>query len=324
MGLEIRRYDATQRTSWDALVRASRNGVFLFERDYLEYHADRFDDASLVVWRSGEPAALLPAHRMEGADGPLLVSHGGLTFGGLVLRSDLGAQDTLDIVDALLPALREQGWRALRVRPVPHIFHRLPSEDALHALLQHGARVVRTDLAHTVDLARRPPLASRRRRALGKAARAGVVVRPSTDWPAAWAVLEQVLRERHATAPVHRLDEIQALARRFDAIRLHGAYAGSDGGARLLAAVVTYAYDGVLHTQYLACSDEGREVGALDAVIASLLDDAPAGTRWLSFGASTHEEGRQLNAGLAAQKEMFGARPTILMTLELDLKETAR
>lgn len=324
MGLEIRRYDAAQRTSWDALVRASRNGVFLFERDYLEYHADRFDDASLVVWRDGEPAALLPAHRVEGADGPLLVSHGGLTFGGLVLRSDLGARDTLDIVDALLPALRGQGWRALRVRPVPHIFHRLPSEDALHALLRHGARIVRTDLAHTVDLARRPPLAGGRRNALARARRAGVQVRRSDDWAAAWPLVEAVLGARHGTRPAHSLPEIQALARCFDRIALHAAFADASAAPRPLAVVVTYAYDGVLHTQYMAASDEGREVGALDAVIASLLDDAPAGTRWLSFGASTHDEGRQLNAGLAAQKEMFGARPTILTTLELDLQETPR
>jgi hypothetical protein len=65
-------------------------------------------------------------------------------------------------------------------------------------------------------------------------------------------------------------------------------------------------------------------VGALDAVIAELLERPPAGTRWLSFGASTYDEGRLLNVGLAAQKEMFGARPTILMTLELDLQGKVR
>ena len=56
-------------------------------------------------------------------------------------------------------------------------------------------------------------------------------------------------------------------------------------------------------------------------MIATLLEQPPAGTRWLSFGASTYDQGRQLNTGLAAQKEMFGARPTLLTTLELDLQE---
>ena len=321
MSFTFCRYDPSHRAHWDALVKASRNGVFLFERDYLEYHADRFADASWMVWRDGQAVALLPAHVGGGADGSVLVSHGGLTFGGLVLHAELRSQDTVALVDALLPALRKDGWRALRVRPVPHVFHRQPSEDPLYALLQRGARVVRTDLAHTVDLARRPPLASRRRHALSKATRAGVVVRETSDWPAAWAVLEQVLRQRHGTAAVHRVDEIESLARRFGEIRLHGSFVECSGRSRLLAAVVTYAYDGVLHAQYMAASDEGREVGALDAVIVALLERPPAGTRWLSLGASTHDGGRQLNAGLAHQKEMFGARPMLLMTLELDLQE---
>lgn len=324
MTFEIRSYDASQRVHWDALVRVSRNGVFLFERDYLEYHADRFDDASLTVWRGGELAALLPAHRVDGPDGPVLVSHGGLTFGGLVLHGDLGAQDTLGIVDALCATLRGQGWRALRLRPVPCVFHRLPSEDLPYALLQRGARIVRSDLAHTVDLARRPPLAGGRRNALARARRAGVQVRRSCDWATVWSLVEAVLSARHGARPAHTLAEIDALARRFGQIALHGAFVDAPAAPRLLAAVVTYAYDGVLHTQYMATSEEGREVGALDAVIASLLEQPPPATRWLSFGASTYDQGRRLNAGLAAQKEMFGARPTLLLTLELDLQEPPR
>jgi hypothetical protein len=125
---------------------------------------------------------------------------------------------------------------------------------------------------------------------------------------------------------VHTVEEIKALAHRFEQISLYGAFADGDGGGapHMLAIAVAYTYDGVLHTQYLASSDEGREVGALDAVIAELLERPPAGTRWLSFGASTYDEGRLLNVGLAAQKEMFGARPTILMTLELDLQGKVR
>jgi hypothetical protein len=55
----------------------------------------------------------------------------------------------------------------------------------------------------------------------------------------------------------------------------------------------------------------------------TLLEHPPVDARWLSFGASTHEQGRLLNAGLSAYKEMFGARPTLLMTLELDLREAS-
>jgi len=322
MGFELRRYRPEDQPAWDALVHAARNGVFLFERRYLDYHHDRFDDASLLVHREGRLCALLPAHRVVAADGPWLVSHGGLTFGGLVLHPDLGAADVLALVEELASWLGAQGWRRLVYRPVPHIFHRLPSEDDVYALHRLGARLVRVDLASTVDLERRPPLASGRRHALKKAERAGVRVGLSRDFAAFWRLLEGVLAQRHGTQPTHRLAEIEQLAARCDEIHLHAAWRNDgEAPAHLLAGLVTYRFDGVLHTQYMAASDEGRQFGALDAIVGALLQAPPAGARWLSFGASSHDQGRQLNAGLAAQKEMFGARSTVLTTFELDLTQ---
>jgi hypothetical protein len=322
--LRFTRFRPDDTNRWDSFVQTSRNGVFLFERRYMDYHAERFEDASLMVWRNDELVAVIPAHRLDGDAGPLLVSHGGLTFGGLILHASLRAQDTLEIVDGLFGKLRAENWRALRVRPVPHIFHRQPSEDDMYALLRLGARVIRTDLAHTIDLTRRPPLSAGRLNALARARRAGVRVRRSNDWAAAWSIVEDVLTNRHGAVPVHALHEIVALAERFERIMLHAAYLGDEEDTLPLAVAVTYVYDGVLHTQYLAASVAGRKVGALDAIISALLEQPPAGMRWFSFGASTYDHGRQLNAGLAAQKEMFGARPTLLTTLELDLQEPLR
>lgn len=308
-------YTVDDAAVWNAFVRTARNGVFLFERDYLDYHADRFVDASLMLWRGDALRAVLPAHRV----GDQIVSHGGLTFGGLLLHPAVGAPETLSLFEQLAEALRERGATRLVYRPVPHIFHRQPSEDDLYALHRLGARTVRVDLSTTVDLARRPAFAKGRRHALSKARRAGIAVRASDDYAGYWSLLGAVLAERHGSAPTHTLDEITRLARRFPQIRLVGAHAdGMDGGA-LLAGAVVYRYDGVLHTQYLACSDAGREVGALDTVIAHLIDDAHDDCRWLSFGVSTTDHGRELNAGLVAQKEMFGGRSTVLQTLELDL-----
>ncbi len=311
--LSVKSYAPEAQPDWDAFVRLARNGVFLFERGYLDYHADRFEDASLMLYDDTELVALLPAHRV----GTQWISHGGLTFGGLLLHPACGATDVLAQVEALVEALRERGATRLVYRPVPHVYHRQPSEDDLYALHRRGARTVRMDLSTTVDLARRPPLAKGRRHALSKARRAGIDVRDSEDYATYWGLLGDVLGERHGVAPTHRLDEIELLARRFAQIRLHAAHA-PDGGP-MLAGAVTYRYDGVLHTQYMACASAGREVGAMDAVIAHLLDEVAEGCRWLNFGVSTVDQGRQINAGLAAQKEMFGGRATVLQTLELDL-----
>lgn len=75
------RYTPDLRAVWDAAVDNARNGTFLFRRDYLEYHADRFPDCSYLFTQKGKVLALLPAHRREA----MLCSHQGLTYGGLVL-----------------------------------------------------------------------------------------------------------------------------------------------------------------------------------------------------------------------------------------------
>jgi hypothetical protein len=305
-------YNPSFSEQWDSFVRAARNGVFLFERGYMDYHSARFDDASMMIWRDSELIAVLPAHR----DADEWISHGGLSFGGLVLHPRCGARAVLEIVDVLLDTLRASGARCLTYRPVPHIFHRQPSEDDLYALHRHGAKAVRIDLSSVIDLARRTTLSKGRRHALAKAHRNGVTVREGRDFQTFWSLLRARLMVQHGVTPTHDEAEIMLLADRFSQIKLHCAYLGE----AILAGVITFRYDGVLHTQYMAASDTGRETGALDLVITHLIDQASAEQlRWLSFGASTYDNGRQLNEGLVAQKEMFGGRSAVLQTLAIDL-----
>ena len=74
--MRITAYDNAWRKAWDDFVLASKNGTFLFMRGYMEYHADRFTDSSLIVTGEGDRiVALLPANRT----GDTIVSHGGLT-----------------------------------------------------------------------------------------------------------------------------------------------------------------------------------------------------------------------------------------------------
>jgi Acetyltransferase (GNAT) domain len=310
-----RPYAAADRSAWDAFVRAARNGVFLFERAYLDYHAARYQDASLMLFdERGEIAALLPAQR----EADSVLSHGGLTFGGLVMHPRGGASSVLDLFETVVDTLRAQGARRLVYRPVPHIYHRLPSEDDLYALHRLGARTVRVDLSTTIDLARRPALSKGRRHALAKARRAGVEVRDRAGLASFWRLLDSVLAQRHGTRPTHSLTEMQALVQDLpERIVFCGAWRGDT----LLGGAVLYRYDGVLHTQYLACDDEGRDCGALDLVIEHALTHHADACRWLNFGISTSDQGRTLNAGLLAHKEMFGGRSTVLQTLELDLAQ---
>jgi hypothetical protein len=73
-----------------------------------------------------------------------------------------------------------------------------------------------------------------------------------------------------------------------------------------------------VHTQYISSNENGREVGAIDAIVAHLLDHYKD-RRWLDFGISTLNQGRDLNVGLSRQKEMYGARTTVYQQYMVDL-----
>ena len=44
----ITRYSAENKERWDRFVRLSKNGTFLLQRDYMDYHADRFLPADFL------------------------------------------------------------------------------------------------------------------------------------------------------------------------------------------------------------------------------------------------------------------------------------
>ena len=293
-------YRPEQAADWDAFVERSPNGLMLFRRGYMDYHADRFTDASLWLSEDGRPVAVLPASR----NGDTVVSHGGLTFGGLVLAPEARLATVVEAAAALRDHARATGIRSLVYKQMPSfLFDPVASPDD-YALHRAGATLLRVEPNLVVDLAARPPLQERRVRSARRAQRLGVEVRTSDDLAAFWQILEPVLA-RHGVRPVHSVAEIELLRSRFPGeITLRAAYLGDT----MVAGSVLYRYGHALHSQYSAAAAAGRDAGALDLVFASLLEELEAPMRWLSFGISSEHGGTVLNEGLTAWKEGFGAR----------------
>jgi hypothetical protein len=311
--LRIDRYTARDHDRWNEFVRSSRNGTFLLDRNYMDYHADRFDDHSLLASDDGgRLLALLPAH----AANDRLVSHGGLTYGGFIVDDRMTASQMLELFSAATQEIRRNGFQALAYKSIPHIYHRLPAEEDQYALFRAGARLVRRDHLAVIDYRTPQTRQERRQRSVRKGAKAGLAIRETEDFGAFWAILEANLSSRHGVQPVHTVGEMVLLKSRFPArIRLFAAY----DGAEMRAGVVVYQSDFVCHAQYIGASDEGREQGALDLIFDDLISRFAAACRYFDFGTSTERSGTFLNTGLAEFKEGFGARTVIHDHYELDL-----
>jgi len=301
--LDVRAYRASDAAAWDAVVDRSRNGNFLHRRGYMDYHAERFVDGSLVVEHGKEIVAVFPANIRE----TVASSHGGLTYAGLITTHELRADSTLSVFEQIGEHYRRAGVARLLYKPVPHVFHAYPTEEDLYALQRVGAQLVRRDLSSVLPLRERVNFSDARRRAIRRAKAAGVEVRRGHDLAAYHALLVEVLR-RHDTVPTHSLAELQLLQSRFpQQIVLHEARQGD----ALLAGVLIYDFGRTVHSQYIAASDEGRRVDALSLLLGELVGDVYADRQYFSFGISTEQQGAVLNSGLVAQKESFGARGVV-------------
>ncbi len=310
--LTIRRYCGQDAPSWNAFVAGSGNGTFLHDRHFMEYHADRFEDHSLIVEQGGRTVALLAANRAGG----MLQSHGGLTYGGFVQGASMSAAMMVDIVGTLGETLRAEGFERLHYKAIPHIFHRYPAEQDMYALIQAGARLTRCDLSSAISIGRAPAFSKSKRQGVTRARKAGLSVHESTDFAGFWEMLTARLSDAHGAAPTHSLAEIDLLQSRFpDNIRLY--VASMDGQAQ--GGMVVFDCGQTIQVQYMASTEEGRQNAALDLVVWHLLDAVYADRTWFNFGISTTDGGRTLNTGLARQKEMFGARSIVFNQYEWDL-----
>lgn len=310
--IRIERYEPKYKGLWDDFVTSSKNGVFLFYRDYMEYHSDRFRDHSILFFEQGKLIAVMPANVHDS----LFVSHDGLTFGGIVSNSSMKISRMLEVFDSLVVYLRDQSLDQLIYKAMPHIYHTFPAEEDLYGLFCQHAQIIRRDVSSTIDMRLRMPFSNGRKGSIKKAKKYDLVIRETGQFETFMAMEEYHLMTHYHLKPVHSAAEIKSLHRMFpNNIRLFGAYREEV----MVAGIMIYESTNVAHAQYIAANEEGKTIGALDEILDFLINERYATKRYVDFGISTEREGQYLNLGLVQNKESFGARTTVHDFYSLDL-----
>lgn len=301
MDIELTRYHVTQKVIWDTFIRESKNGLFFFERDYMDYHADRFTDHSLIFIKKDQIIAAFPANEIDKE----IFSHAGLTYGSLVISEKTKIVEVLEIFTLLINYYKNSGFSKLLYKAIPSIFFEQPSQEDLYALFLNNAQLIRRDISSVLPIQNRLPLANSPARRYKKCSKLNLEIKENKNFENYWTLLTNVLASNHGAKPVHSLQEIQQLAEKFpNNIKLYEVTENEE----LLSGTLIFDFGKVLHTQYLANSEKGREIGALDYLIVKLLEEQFQDRPYFSFGISTENQGRFLNEGLINQKEMYGGR----------------
>lgn len=300
--MEIRRYRREDKELWNSFVSKARNATFLFDRNYMDYHADRFDDNSFMFYHKGKLKAVLAAN----VAGDTLYSHQGLTYGGLLLDKKATVEDVLECFDSLNSWLRKNGISKVVYKALPWIYQQYPSQEDLYALTwKCKAQLISRDISSSIVIDNKLKFAESRKSGIRKALSLNIEVGESNDVDGFWHVLEDNLGNRYNAKPVHTASEMKLLMSRFpNSIKLYVAKMNGE----IVGGTLIYVTPQVVHTQYISASVEGKKHGALDLLFDYIINKVYANCRYFDFGKSTEQGGAYLNEPLIFQKEGFGGR----------------
>lgn len=315
--IKTRKYTISDKKVWDKFVISSKNGTFLFLRDYMDYHSDRFVDHSLLFFdEKNKLLALLPANIENG----ILYTHKGLTYGGFVLGHKTCISDMTQLMTCLISYCRENEIKSVIYKVVPTIYHVMPSQEDEYALWQAGAEIMECNISSTIDLHNDQCKPTSKR---GGVYRSFLKKGYSVEWGASldeyWPILEAHLLEKFEAKPVHSLSEIKKLQTTFpDNIRcilVRNAEGTVEGG------VVVYINTPVVHLQYSAMTSDGAKNNSLTFLLYAIYEwcKEQSEYRYFDLGTSNEDDGHILNSGLEFWKYTFGGRGVAYKYYRLNL-----
>lgn len=309
--IRIEKYHQNMKADWNTFNKTAKNPLFMFDRDFMEYHSDRFADSSFMFYDDDELVALLPCNVKEN----VLYSHGGLTFGGFIVDKNMKQHRMNDCVLSLKKCMDEEKIEKIVYKAIPHIYANQHAQEDLYSLFLNGGSLLKVEPSTVVNLRNPIKMPKGRKAQVSRARREGVEVVESEDFVSFIELENSVLQKRHGKNAAHTGEELSLLHSRFpENIKLYVAMYRK----KMLAGAVLFVYDDVVHTQYLAADDTAREIGALDLVVAALIEKYRDSKICLDFGISSEgEDGRFLNEGLIHQKEGFGGRTVVYQTWEM-------
>jgi hypothetical protein len=301
----VKKYTQNDYTIWNDFIAQAKNATFLFHRDFMEYHKDRFEDYSLMVFDGQKLAAVLPANVV----GNKVFSHQGLTYGALVYNEKIKLASVTAVFQNVLFFLNEENIKKMQLKLIPSIYHQKPAEELNYILFLLQAQLIRRDSLAIVDLFSSYSLSKIRRRGIKNGINNNLIIKEVNDFTDFWnEILIPNLAQKHKAKPVHSLEEITKLKALFpEKIRQFNVYENEV----IVAGTTIFESSTVAHSQYISGKEDKNELGGLDLLFHQLISKVFKNKRFFDFGISNENQGLKLNQGLSYWKESFGANTVV-------------
>jgi hypothetical protein len=303
--MEVKRYSGVLEQEWNSFVEKAKNSTFLFNRNFMDYHKDRFTDYSLMIYNDkNNLIACFPANI---AQSNVIWSHQGLTYGGVIFEKELKLKNVIEVFKSILCHYNELGVKKIILKQFPRFYNISSTDEVEYCLFLMNAKLYRKDTAITVDRNQNLSYSGNIRREAKKAEKNRITITEDQDFESFWSnVLTPNLQVRFGVNPVHSVEEIKLLKDRFPKnIKL---FTAKNEENSILAGTVFFIMDNVAHCQYISASNHGRNSGALNYLFVKLLDIYFQNIRFVDFGIVNENDGKVINTGMLGWKERLGGR----------------
>jgi len=309
--IEIIRYSNKFFSQWNDFVQKSKNATFLLNRNYMDYHSDRFKDLSLIFKKQNKIIALLPAS----LNNNIVHSHGGLTYGGILVSKKISTALMLQVFSKLLLYLKDINVKKIVYKSIPHIYHKIPAEEENYCLFINNFSLLKREISSTINI-RTTNLRPQKLNGYRKAIKLGLKLIETSSCNSIINIINQTLKKKYNTNAVHSADEMNTLKKKFnEEIKFFNLIIDNkiEGGAILFIA------NNVVHAQYISSSAKAKKKRALDFIICFICEHYKNKLEWFDFGISTENNGKNLNFNLIKSKEEFGLSAICYDTYELNI-----
>ncbi len=307
--IEVVRYTANKKDEWDAFVSQSEVFSFLFYRNYIEYHQERFQDYSLMLYDENQLIALLPCNIKNSH----IISHQGLTYGGILYKTCTGLQRTEQYLNAIITFLKGKNITKLTIK-LPPFFYSSTQDQTFHFVLNTNE-----DFQQTTDIGAH--LYTAKHQFPKRCVRTGKLnayqFEFSNDLHQFWDILEHNLNTYHNASAVHSIEEIEKLQRLFPH-NIQLVQVIDKESECLHAGALVYVSRDVVKVQYFATADEGRKNRASDVLYYNLIGYFKDRVSYIDFGTNSNRD-NTINRSLVSTKEKFGITVHPVFTYSAEL-----
>ena len=301
----VKTYTNSYKAEWNSFVDSSKNATFLFKREFMDYHSDRFQDSSLLIFYDSELIALFPSNTKD----KQVYSHQGLTYGGLIVKNDIKFLRYLELFSFLLKYFNDKSIEKIFIKQIPTIYNSNFNGELDYLAFICEAKIHRRDIISVIDMKNKNKLSKDRIQGYKRGLRNKLEIKDDDNFDKFWnSILIPTLSNKHSVSPTHSLDEIRKLKIAFDSnIKQFNVF----HNGQIVAGATIFITKNVAHVQYIGSNSDKNSLGSLDFLFYKLINEFFCDYDYFDFGNSHEQQGMKVNKGLNYWKEGYGARSLI-------------